>query len=374
MSVRGALLTEAAGGIQIVDDLQVEAPRRGEALVELDAAGVCGSDLAVRDGKVGYPMPVVLGHEATGTVTAVGEGADEAGVREGQRVALWMRPPCRACRSCVRGEAHLCERSGVMSARGTLPDGRTALTRGDDPVHRAFGIGAFASSVVMPVGGLVPVPDDVPVEVAALSSCGVATGAGAVLNVARPEPGDVVCVFGGGGVGMAAVMAAVATGAGAVVLVDPAENRREQALALGATVACPSADRSALRAALADAIGGDAVIDVVIDCVGSPDLVAVGYRLVRQGGTVVAVGLQPQDATVTLPGPLVPLSHKQVLGCFMGGIDPHRDLPRLFALWRTGRFPVDRLVADRVGLDAVATALDDLAAARGLRTIVEVQR
>ncbi|MGH3665604.1 MAG: alcohol dehydrogenase catalytic domain-containing protein, partial [Egibacteraceae bacterium] len=200
--MRAALVTEVDGPVTVVDDAEVDDPRHGEALVELTAAGVCGTDLALQTGRMTYPMPLVLGHEATGRVVALGDRSDagaleDAGLAQGDRVVLWMRPPCRRCRLCLRGEAGLCERSGAMSARGTLPDGRTSFSRGGESLYRAFGVGAFTERIVMPLAGLVPVPDDVPDEVAALLGCGVATGAGAVLNVARPAPGDVVVVFGG---------------------------------------------------------------------------------------------------------------------------------------------------------------------------------
>ncbi|MPZ86534.1 MAG: zinc-binding dehydrogenase [Nitriliruptorales bacterium] len=372
MMQQAAVLEEAGGSLRIVDDLEIDQPRRGEALVALDAAGVCGSDLAVLKGSAPHPMPVVLGHEATGRIVARGDDDEpEPGLASGNRVILWLRPPCRACRMCIRGDAGLCERSGNMSVRGTLLDGRTSFSRAGQPVYRGLGIGAFTTQVVMPLAGLVPVPDDIPVEVAALLGCGVATGAGAVLNVARPQVGDAVMVFGAGGVGLAAAMLAAASGAGAVIIVDPAEHRREAALTLGATHALEGGDRNALRAQLRDALGATA-IDVAIDAVGRSALVELGYRSIRQGGTVVAVGLQGGNEVVSLPGPLVPLSHKRVLGCFMGGIDPQRDLPRLFALHRRGVFPVDRLVSARRPLTEVGAALDDLANARGLRTVVQL--
>lgn len=369
---RAAVLEETGGDLRIVDDLEIDQPRRGEALVALEAAGVCGSDLGVLTGSVPQPVPAVLGHEATGRIVARGDDDEpEPGLAPGDRVILWLRPPCRACRMCIRGEAALCERSGSMSVRGTLLDGRTSFSRAAQPVYRGLGIGAFTTQVVMPLAGLVPVPDDIPVEVAALLGCGVATGAGAVLKVARPEVGDVVMVFGAGGVGLAAAMLAAASGAGAVVVVDPAEHRRETALTLGATHALEGGDRNALRAQLRAALGSTPV-DVAIDAVGRSSLVELGYRSIRQGGTVVAVGLQGGNEVVSLPGPLVPLSHKRVLGCFMGGIDPQRDLPRLFALYRRGSFPVDRLVSARRPLAEVGEALDDLANTRGLRTIVQL--
>ncbi len=366
-----AILAAADGPVTVVDDVEIDEPRAGEALVALTAAGVCGSDLGVLTGRAPHPLPVLLGHEATGIVEAFGDGPVPPNLRVGDRVTLWLRPPCRSCRSCVRGDAALCERSGAMSAKGTLLDGRTSSTRGGEPLYRGLGIGAFTTRVVMPVGGLVAVPDDVGDDVAALLGCGVATGAGAILNVARPAVGDVVLVFGAGGVGLGAAMAAAATGAGSVVVVDPSEERRELALGLGATHALPGGDRAALRGQLGAALG-EAVVDVAVDAVGRAALVELGYRTVRQGGTVVAVGLQAADERVSLPGPLVPLSHKRLLGCFMGGIDPQRDLPRLFDLHRRGALPVDRLVSRRRPLVEVAEALDDLAGARGLRTVIDL--
>ena len=367
--MQAALVTDTAAPISVVDDLSIDEPRAGEALIAIEAAGVCGSDLALSSGKMPFALPMVLGHEAAGRIVALGPDTD--GFAEGDRVVLWMRPPCRACRMCIKGEGELCERSGAMSAYGTLLDGRTGFSRGDEQVFRALGIGAFAEQTLMPVGGLVAVPDDVPTDVAALLGCGVATGAGAVLNVARPEPGDVVLIIGGGGVGQAAAMAAAARGAGAVVIVDPVAERREQALALGATHAVEGGDAKTLRGQLKEALG-DPTIDIALEAVGRPELVAVAHRAVRQGGTVVAVGVQAGDSVVTLPGPQVALSHKRLLGCFMGGIDPQRDLPRLFSLYRSGALPLDRLITRRRPLAEAAEALDDLAQARGLRTVLEV--
>lgn len=365
-----AAIAAGTDEVQIVDDLDVDEPQRGEALVEIDACGVCGSDLALLSGKMPFPMPMVLGHEACGRVVSLGPDTDGPAV--GSRVVLWMRPPCRTCRMCVRGLSELCERSGSMSAYGTLLDGRTSFSRAGAPVYRALGIGAFTQQVVMPVGGLVEVPDDVPTEVAALLGCGVATGAGAILNVAKPQPGDVVVVLGGGGVGQAAAMAAAASSAGAVVVVDPVKERRDQALALGATHAVEGGDAKTLRGQLKAALG-DAMVDIAVEAVGRPELVATAHRIVRQGGTAVAVGVQASDSVVSVPGPQVSLSHKRLLGCFMGGIDPQRDLPKLFGLYRRGVLPLDRLITARRPLEEAGEALDDLANARGLRTVLEMR-
>lgn len=367
MQASGAILED--GEITVVDDLEVDEPQPGEALVEISVAGVCGSDLALLNGNFPFPTPAVLGHEATGTVLALGENTD--GPAPGTRVTLWMRPPCRSCRACRRNLAALCERSGFMSAKGTLLDGRTSFTRGGEPQYRGFGIGAFSSRLIMPVNGLVEIPDEIPDDVAALVGCGVATGFGAVTNVAQPEPGDTVLVFGGGGVGLSAVMAASAIGAGAVVVCDPAEHRRELALQLGATHAIEPGDRDAVRSQLKAALGiGN--VDFVIDTAGRPEIITMGHSLVHQGGAVVAVGLQPPDAEISLKAAVVPLSHKRILGCFMGGIDPHRDLPRMFRLFSAGRLPIDKLVTHHRPLTETKQALDDLANGTGLRTIIDV--
>lgn len=366
-TARAAILED--GEVRVVDDLEVDEPREGEALLELRAGGVCGSDLALRDGKFPFPSPAVLGHEATGRVLALGPAT--TGPEPGTRVTLWMRPPCRDCRACFRGEAALCERSGFMSAKGTLLDGRTGFTRASESVYRGFGVGAFSSQVVMPVTGLVPVPDEVEDDVAALLGCGVATGAGAVMNVAQPAPGDSILILGGGGVGISAAMTAAALGAGTVIVADPVEHRRGHALELGATHAIEGGDRNALKEQLKEAIGTSQV-DVAIDAVGRPELLEAGYSVVRQGGTVVAVGLQSADAQVSLRAAVVPLSHKRLLGCFMGGIDPQRDIPRLFELYASGRMPIDRLVTAHRPLDETAQALDDLAAGVGLRTVLDL--
>jgi Zn-dependent alcohol dehydrogenase len=369
MTQPAAIVTGPGEPIQLVDDVEIDEPRAGEALIELTWAGVCGSDLSLARGTFPHPKPLLLGHEACGRVVGLGPGT--TGPAEGTRVTLWMRPPCRACRMCLRGRAELCETSGKMSAYGTLLDGRTSFSRGGEPLHRGLGIGAFTTRLVMPVAGLVEVPEGVSDEVAALLGCGVATGAGAILNVARPEPGDVVLVIGAGGVGLAAVMAAAALGAGAIVVADPAAHRRETALALGATHAIPGGDRKAIKGQLTETLG-DHWVDVALDAVGRPEVVQAAYGIVRQGGTVVAVGVQPGDATVTLPGMLVATSHKRLLGCFMGGIDPQRDLPVLFTLHQRGVLPVDRLISDRRPLAEVPEALEDLAAARGLRTVIDL--
>jgi Zn-dependent alcohol dehydrogenase len=366
MAQRGAILED--GKVSIVDDIDVDGPREGEALVQLAAAGVCGSDLALLQGKFPFPTPALLGHEAAGRVLELGPGTE--GPAPGTRVTLWMRPPCRRCRACGRGLAALCEESGFMSARGTLLDGRTSFSRGGEPLYRGFGIGAFTSTVVMPVNGLIEVPDSVPDDVAALVGCGVATGVGSVINVADPRPGDVVLVFGGGGVGLSAALAAEAVGATAVV-VDPGEHRRDLARRLGVSHALESGDRDAIRAGLKEAVGL-ANVDVVIDTAGRPELITMGHGLVHQGGTVVAVGLQPPDAEIVLKAPVVPISHKRILGCFMGGIDPHRDLPKLFELYLAGRLPIDQLITHRRPLGETAAALDDLAEGTGLRTIIDL--
>src|SRR5687767_8591305 len=139
--MQAALVTEAGTPLTIVDDVTVDEPRAGEVLIAIDAAGVCGTDLSLSTGKMPFPVPMVLGHEAAGRIVRL--GPDTEGFSEGDRVVMWMRPPCRSCRMCIRGMGELCERSGKMSAYGTLLDGRTGFSRAGDDLYRALGIGAF---------------------------------------------------------------------------------------------------------------------------------------------------------------------------------------------------------------------------------------
>jgi Zn-dependent alcohol dehydrogenase len=223
--MRAALLEEV-DALQVVDDVEVEPPHTGEVLVRISHCGVCHSDLHFVDGSLPAAYPAILGHEAGGTVEAVGAGV--VGLEEGDRVLLTLRPPCGRCYWCVRGEFSICPTNAAIS--GTLPDGGTRLSHQGRTVYRAgVYVAAFAEQAVVSGSGAVKVPADTPFEVAAVLGCSVQTGVGAVLNTAKVPAGSTVLVIGLGGVGISIVQGARIAGATRIIGVDPVAERREAA-------------------------------------------------------------------------------------------------------------------------------------------------
>lgn len=365
-TVEAVLLAGASPAEPTVEQIEVGVIAPGHVRVRVDVAGVCGSDLAVVSGQYPCRFPAVLGHEAVGTVTETGDGVE---LTTGTRVTLWMAPPCRMCRRCLNGEAALCSSGRRIAGAGVLADGSTRFSRDGETLYRSFGLGAFSHELVVPEAGAIAVPDDVPDDVAAVVGCGVATGAGAILNVARPQVGDTVLVLGAGGVGLSAIMAARAVGTGTIVAADPREDRRRDARRAGATVTLEGSSPEEMAAELRE-LGTE--IDVVVDAAGRPELVELGLKVVREGGTVVAVGLQPSGSRISISGQTLSLSQRRLLGCFMGAIDPHRDLPRLFAMYQQGRFPVDTIDVQRCTLDELPAYLSDPSRITGSRLLVDV--
>lgn len=352
--------------VSLVDDLVTDPVGDREVRVRVSLAGVCGSDLSAVKGTYQIPLPAVLGHEAVGVVTEAGSGSR---VPVGARVSLWMAPPCRTCRACLRGDAALCPTGRAYAANGLLAAGGTGATRGGEPINRAYGLGAFATEVVVPENAAIVLPEEIPETVAAFLGCGVATGYGAVANVAGLTPGDTVVVIGAGGVGVSAAMTARALGAGAVIVVDPNESRRDAALGLGATAAVPGGDAKELRQQVRALVPH---VDTVIEAVGHPALVESALTLVREGGTVVAVGVQPAGARMSLSGARFALTQQRLLGCFMGAVDPQRDIPIILDLQRNGRISLEAFQTQRVTLSELPDFLRDPSLITGARLLVDV--
>lgn len=356
-----ALVLDAVGEPPALTRIALLDPREGEVRVAVRAAGVCHSDLSVTTGVLPQPVPCVLGHEAAGIVTATGPGVSRW--QPGDRVIVQWVPMCRTCASCKRGEPYLC--TTYLRNAGKMDDGTTRFVREGAEIFHALNAGAFADEIVIRETGLTELPDDVPFEVGALIACGFLTGWGAVTNVARVAAGEHVVVVGGGGVGMSAAMAARAADAHTVTIVDPVEERRNQAIELGAaTHACPPDEAEKTVRGIA---GGRP--DVVVEAVGKAVVQRAAFDLVRPGGRVVFAGANPSE-TIELPGYGFFLMAKQVLGCWFGACDPERDVPKVVADWRAGRLPIDRLITSRRGLDEHAPAFEDLAAGRGIRTVL----
>jgi alcohol dehydrogenase len=340
--------------------LDLAAPQAGELLVRIEAAGLCHSDLSVVDGNRNRPVPMALGHEACATVLAVGERARFAA---GDRVVLAFLPSCGHCTSCVSGTPWLCAEAAAANGRGELIGGGRRLSEHGHAVHHHLGVSAFAGHAVIDQRSAVKIDADVPPNIAALFGCAVLTGVGAVFNSAQVRPGEGVAVWGLGGVGLAALLGAVAAGAEPVIAIDPVAEKRALALELGARAAVHPDDAEATIAAH----GG---VAVAIESVGSGKVLAEAYRLTSRGGRTVTVGLPNPADPLTIPAISLVADAKTLIGSYMGSAIPARDVPRYIALWRSGRLPVERLLSGVRPLSEINAALDDLAAGKAIRQIL----
>lgn len=347
-----------------VMSLELAPPRPGELLVRIDAAGVCHSDLSVVTGDRPRPLPMALGHEATGIVEALGDPED-AGFDIGDRVVLVFLPACGECARCAAGEGWLCEPASAANGRGELLRGGMRLCDHGEPVRHHLGVSAFSSHAVVDRRSAVKIDADIPAEIAALFGCAVLTGVGAVMNSAAVRPGESVAIYGLGGVGLAALLGAVACGANPVVAIDPSAEKRALALELGATVAVDPGDADA---ALAAALPGGA--DVVIETVGKAMVLEQAYAAGRRGSRIVTVGLPNPAEMFSIPAVSLVANAKTVIGSYMGSSIPARDIPRYIGLWRAGRLPVERLLTSVNTLDDINVLLDELAAGRAVRQVV----
>jgi len=348
-----------------VEELELLPPQSGEVLVRVTTAGLCHSDLSHIDGTLRKPSPLVLGHEAAGVIEAVGAGVTE--LREGDHVVFAFVPACGHCTPCLIGHSTRCANGNVANMKGELLGGGTRFRLNGESAYHHLGVSAFCERVVCAQESVVRIPSDAPLEIASFFGCAALTGLGAVFNVARVTPGSSVAVFGAGGVGLMALLGALAAGATTTFVVDPVASKRQLALALGATAAFdPTAGDVAAQ--ICDSIGAPGV-EFAIEAAGSAPAFEAAIAATAAGGTAVAVGLARKGANVAVPyGPLV-VGEKTVRGSFMGSSVARRDIPRYIALWRSGRLPVERLVTGSVALDGLNAAFDRLANGEAVRTL-----
>jgi Zn-dependent alcohol dehydrogenase len=344
-------------------ELTLDDPHPGELLIRIDAAGLCHSDLSVINGDRPRPMPMALGHEATGIVEALGS-PDDPLFAIGDRVVLAFLPMCGDCVRCRSGEGYLCPNGAAANGEGRLLLGGRRLHHEGTEVHHHLGVSAFATHAVVDRRSAVKIDRDIPPEIAALFGCAVLTGVGAVLNSASLKAGESVVIYGLGGVGLAALLGALAGGAATIVAVDPVADKRALATELGA-IAVPPAEAAA---AIAAHLPGDA--DVVIETVGRASVLAEAYRAGRRGARIVTVGLPNPSDMLSIPAVSLVAEGKTLIGSYMGSSIPARDIPRYIALWRAGRLPVERLLTSVSPLSEINTLFDRLADGDAVRQIV----
>ena len=365
--MRAAVLVEAGKPLVVCDDVEIAEPKAGQVRVRVKHCGICHSDLSIVDGVFPAPMPVVLGHEAAGVVDAV--GPDVTGLAPGDHVVLTPVPPCGTCYFCVRGEPGVCVNANAITTN-SFADGSTGLSRGGDVIFRGVGLGAFGEYVLTQASDAVKIDQDVPLDVACVIGCAVQTGVGAVFNTARVEPGATVLVMGLGGIGLSIVQGAVLAGAARVIAADPLPARRAAAKKFGATDVLDPKDTDVV--ARTQAITGVGA-DYAFDAVGRSSLIEDGLRATRSGGTTVCVGAAPIDQNITIaPAALFTITEKKLLGCTLGSCNSLREIPRLIALWQTGRLDLASLVTARRPLGEIGAAMDDLRAGKGIRTVLDM--
>lgn len=365
MRVNAAVLEQYGEPLRL-RELELDEPGPREVLVRIAATGVCASDAHTRAGRIPSPLPVVLGHEGAGVVVAT--GSEVVHVTTGDHVALSWMPSCGRCRHCEGGRPVLCAVSAPALLGGTLMDGGVRMRDEGRDVHHYSFLSTFAEHAVVPAASAVRIRDDVPLAVAALVGCGVLTGYGSVVNRAKVAPGSSVLIYGAGGVGLSAVMAACNSGALRVIVVDPKADKRDGATAFGATHVIDPSTRPVVETvrAMTDGLGAD----VSIDAVGGEGVLGEAFDATATGGTIVCVGVPGPDAYAAVPGARFVREEKYLTGSLYGSSRPGQDIPALLNLFAAGRLPVDKLISRTYPLERINDTFDDMLAGELRRGVV----
>lgn len=349
-----------------IETLQLDAPGPGELLVRVRAAGLCHSDLSVIDGSRPRGLPMVLGHEAAGEVLALGAGVDDFAV--GDQVVFSFVPVCGHCAPCASGRAALCEPGARANTAGTLLSGAQRWhDAGQQTVAHHLGVSAFAEKTVVSARSAVRIETPLRAEIAALFGCAVMTGVGAVVNTARIAPGESTAIFGLGGVGLAALLGAVAASAYPLIAIDLSAEKLALAQALGATHTVQAGSEDVVAAVRSLSAGG---VQYAIETVGNEHVLQQAYQATRRGGTTVTVGLPHPQKLFSIPAVSLVAEERTIKGSYLGSAVPSRDIPRFVALYRSGRLPVERLLTHTLRLDEINAGFDRLARGEAVRQVI----
>jgi S-(hydroxymethyl)mycothiol dehydrogenase len=355
--VRG-VVARSKGAPVSIETIVVPDPGPGEAVVDVQACGVCHTDLHYREGGINDDFPFLLGHEAAGVVSAVGEGVTNVAV--GDFVVLNWRAVCGQCRACLKGQLQYCFNTHNAAQKMTLTDG-TELSP-------ALGIGAFVEKTLVHSGQCTKVDPAAPATAAGLLGCGVMAGVGAAMNTGGVQRGETVAVFGCGGVGDAAIAGAKLAGARTIVAVDIDDRKLEWAKGFGATHTVNSKETDAVEA-IKELTGGFGV-DVAIDAVGHPKVFEQAFYARDLAGRVVMVGVPTPDMTIELPAIEIFGRGGAIKSSWYGDCLPSRDFPMLIDLYLQGRFPLDDFVSETIALDDVEGAFAKMHSGDVLRSVV----
>jgi alcohol dehydrogenase len=372
MKVRAAVLTRTGAPAPYAESRPLEVtevdlapPGPGEVLVRIAAAGLCHSDLSIINGDRPRRTPIVLGHEAAGVVEALGEGVTD--LAPGDHVILVFVASCGHCDPCSEGRPVLCEPAAAANVAGTLLGGGKRMSYQGETIDHFVGVSAFAEYAVLSRRSLQKIDKELPLEIAALFGCAVMTGVGAVVNTAQVRPGQSVAVVGLGGVGLSALMGALAAGASRVVAVDLADDKLVLAKALGATDVINAGAANAVEQ-LRELTGGG--VDHALEMVGSAKALEFAYKVTRRGGTTVTVGLPASSQNLMTPVWHLVAEERTLKGSYLGSCVPRRDIGRFVSLYRNGRLPVDQLLTGRLTLDQINEGFDRLHRGEAIRQVI----
>ena len=337
--------------------------------VKIGASGLCHSDVAVQTGALPFSLPMILGHEGAGVVAEVGSEVTTCQV--GDHIVLSALIHCGVCRNCLKGRPNLCSANLDLTFPGTdAADGALRMTDSEGRgLYQFSAIGTLSEEVICNERRAVPIPEDVPLEVAAMTGCGVLTGTSAVFNRAKVEPGSSVVVIGCGGVGLNVIQGAVLAGASTIIGVDLHDDKLSMAQSFGATNLVKNEDPEATVGQVFDLTDGEGA-DYAFEVVGIPALVSLAWDCLRQDGTVVAIGVQPAGAMTELPGLEFCMTEKTLMGCVYGTSRPTTDIPMLVEMYRQGQLEIEKLITHRFDLEEINGAVEKMEDGHNARGVV----
>jgi alcohol dehydrogenase len=350
-----------------IEELELDGPNSLEVLIQIKSAGLCHSDLSVINGSRQRPLPMVLGHEASGIVTEVGSGVTR--VKRGDHVVFSFVPMCGHCEKCLSGQPFMCIHGQRANATGTLIGGGIRFkTNNGQSVNHHLGVSGFSTFTVTHEASLIVIDPSFPLDKAALFGCAVMTGVGAVINTAQVRPGNSVVVFGIGGVGLCAIMGAIVSGAWPIIAVDIIPSKLEHARRIGATHMLVADEKT--REAIRDLTDGGA--DYAFEAVGNAGVLAQAYETTRVGGTTVSIGLPHPESELKLKAVTLVGEGRHLVGSYMGSSVPIRDLPRFIKLYKAGRLPIDHLITSTLSMEQINSGFDELDSGNQVRQIIQM--
>lgn len=336
----------------VIEDVDLLDPGVDGVLVKVAAAAVCHTDVSSMTGALPYPVPIVLGHEGAGEVIRV--GASVQGLKKGDKVVLCTAGSCGRCQYCWSGRPTLCQVARNARYAGTLIDGKRYLRSKDGKeLNHHYFISCFAEYAVVPERTAIKIDNSADLSTACLFGCGASTGVGAVLNIAKVKPGSNVALFGMGGLGLSALLAAKLAGAGKIICVDILEERLKFATEIGADYTINAKNENPVEK-IQKLTGGGA--DYSLEFAGNVNVIVQAVDAACPGGTIVVSGAPAATEKITMSwAPL--LAQKVLTGAVLGAITPGVDIPRYVELMMQGKLPVDRLVTRKMPLDQVNNAI-----------------